>query len=70
MLLMAYSANSKCCKHMKITELHRDTHMRLLSESYAIHTNMTGFRYFSKNRCVLVLWIKVAPALEGLKAWQ
>ena len=29
-------------------------------------TNMTGFRWFSKNLCVLVLWTKVASALEGI----
>ena len=25
-----------------------DTHLRVLSESYPINTNMTGFRWFSK----------------------
>ena len=30
-----------------------------------MNTNMTWFRYFSKNLCVLVLWTKVASALEG-----
>ena len=30
-----------------------------------MNTNMTGFRCFSKIR-VLVLWMKVAIALEGL----
>ena len=30
-------------------------------------TNMTGFGWFSKNLCVLVLWTKIAPALEGLR---
>ena len=30
-----------------------------------MNTNMTEFRYFSKNLCVLVLWTKVASALEG-----
>ena len=28
--------------------------------------NITGFGYFSKNLCVLVLWTKVASSLEGL----
>ena len=28
-------------------------------------TNMTGFRWFSKKLCILVLWTKVASALEG-----
>ena len=31
-----------------------------------MNTNMTGFRWFSKNLCVLVLWAKVISALEGL----
>ena len=31
-----------------------------------MNTNMTGFKWFSKKYCVLVLWIKVASALEGL----
>ena len=41
------------------------THMRLLSESYPMNTNMTGFRCFS-NICILVLWTKLASALEGI----
>ena len=32
-----------------------------------MNTNMIGFRWFSKNICVLVLWTKVASALEGLR---
>ena len=39
------------------------THSRVLSESYPINTNMTGFRQFSE--IFLVLWTKLAPALEG-----
>ena len=31
-----------------------------------MNTNMTGFRCFSKNLCVLELWAKVASALEEL----
>ena len=42
------------------------THLRVLSESFLMNTNMTGFRWFSKNLCILVLWMKVASALEGL----
>ena len=42
------------------------THLRVLSESYPMNTNMTGFRWFSENLCILVLWTKVASALEGL----
>ena len=41
------------------------THLRVLSESYLMNTNMAGFRWFSKF-CVLVLWAKVALALEVL----
>ena len=37
------------------------THLRVLSESYPMNTNMTGF-----NLCVLVLWTKVDSTLEGL----
>ena len=32
-----------------------------------MNTNMTGFRWFSKNLCIFVLRTKVALALEGLK---
>ena len=41
------------------------THMRVLNKSYPMNTNMIGFRWFSKNLCVLVLWMKVASAFEG-----
>ena len=40
---------------------------RVLSESYPMNTNMIGFRWFSKNTCIFVLWMTVASALEGLK---
>ena len=38
------------------------------SESYPMRTNMTGLKSFSKNLtpCVLI-WVKVASALEGVK---
>ena len=42
------------------------THLRVLSESNSMNTNMTGFRLFFKILCILVLWTKVASALEGL----
>ena len=43
------------------------THPRVLSESHPMNTNMTGFRWFSKNLSkVLVLWRKVASALNVL----
>ena len=37
------------------------THLRVLSESYPMNTNMTVFKcVFFLNLCVLVLWTKVA----------
>ena len=48
---------------------HVGTYLVVLSESYAMNTNMIGFIWFSKflKMCVLVLWAKVDFALEGLK---
>ena len=43
------------------------THLRVLSESFQIYTNMTGFGWFSKIFVFLCFWTKVALALEGLK---
>ena len=43
------------------------THLRVLSESYPMNSNMTGFRWFSKDLCILVFWAKVASALERLR---
>ena len=40
------------------------TYLRVLSESYPMNTNMTGCRWFSKI-FALLLWMKVASALEG-----
>ena len=40
--------------------------LRVLSECFQMNTNMTGFRCFKKNLCVLVLWTEVASAWEGL----
>ena len=42
------------------------TRLRVLSESYLMNTNMTGFRCFKK-KLVLVPRKKVASALEGLR---
>ena len=42
------------------------THVRVLSKSYPMNTNMTGFRYFFLEKYVLVLLMKLALALEGL----
>ena len=38
------------------------THLRELSESFPMNTNKMVF----KNLCIIVLWMKVASALEGL----
>ena len=43
------------------------THLRVTSESYPMSTNMTGFRWFFKNICVIVLRTIVASALEWVK---
>ena len=44
------------------------THMRVLSVSYPVNTNITGFIWFSKMFASNVLWTNVASALEGLNA--
>ena len=41
-------------------------HLRELSDSYPMNTNMTGFRWFSKTFASLNFGKKVASALEGL----
>ena len=51
------------------------THLGVLNESYPMNTNMTGFRWFFKDLCVLVIWTKVTSALEVLikglqQVWQ
>ena len=43
------------------------TTLRVLDESYPMNTNIKGFRCLFNNRCVLVLWTKVAAALHGLR---
>ena len=43
------------------------TQLRILSESFPMNSNMTGFRWFSIFFFVIVLWMKVASALEGLR---
>ena len=70
MLLVANLANTKWWKKLRkwLKPWQMGTHMRVLSESYPMSTNMTGFRWFSevfRNLCILVLWTKVASALEG-----
>ena len=68
-LLVANFANTKWCKKTRkwLKPWHIGTHLRVLSESYLMNTNMTGFGWLSRYRCILVLWTKVARALEGLK---
>ena len=41
------------------------THLRALSESYPMNTNMTGFWMVVTKLGILVLMMKVASALEG-----
>ena len=50
MLLVANLANSKWCKkHVKwLKPWQMGIHLRVVSESYPMNTNMTGFRWFSK----------------------
>ena len=48
-LLVANLANTKSSKNLKkMTEtLAHGAHLRVLSESFPMNTNMTGFKYFS-----------------------
>ena len=50
MLLVPNLANTKWCKNPEnlLKPWHMCTHLRVLSESYPMNTNMTGFRWFSK----------------------
>ena len=50
MLLVANFANTKWCKNaVKLLKpWYMGTHLRVLSESYLMNTNMTGFRWFPK----------------------
>ena len=41
------------------------THLRVLSVSYLMNTNMTGAKMVFKNLSIFVLWKKVVSALEG-----
>ena len=45
---------------------HKGMNLRVLSERYLMNTNMTGFRWFSKNPCLLVLLAYVPLALGDL----
>ena len=64
-LLLANLANTKGFKNPEtsLKPWHMGTHLRVLSESYLMSTNMTAFRWFTK---ILHSWTKVASALEGL----
>ena len=55
LLLVANLANTKWCKKpVKMTEtLAHGIHLRVLCESFQMNTNMTGFRWFSKNSAYL-----------------
>ena len=71
MLVVASLSNTKWCKILKSNWnpgiwVLNTTHLRVLIKSYLMNTNITGFRWCSKVFCVLVLWTKVASALEGL----
>ena len=44
-----------------------DTHLRALSESYPMNTNMTGFLMFFKILSFLVFWTQVASAAGKVK---
>ena len=68
MLLVAkliYTKNAKVLKK-SLKSWDMGTQLRILREGYSMSTNMTGFRWFLKNLCVLVHWTKVALALEAL----
>ena len=45
------------------------THLRVLSESYPMNINMPGLRLYL-NLCVLVLWMQVTLAMEGLSKYD
>ena len=56
----------KTLKKKRLKHWHMGTHLRVLSESNPMNTNMTGFPIVFKNLCFLVLWTNAAAALEGL----
>ena len=69
LLLAANLADKKWCKNLR-SDWNPGTWklMRVLNKSFPINTKMTGFRWLSKkNLCVIVLWMKVASALEGFR---
>ena len=61
MLLVANGANTKWFKKSEnlLEPWHMGTHLRVLSESYVMNTNMTGFRRSSKNFATLYFEINI-----------
>ena len=49
-LVVTYLAKTKWCRNTEkwMKPWHMGTHLRVLSDSYPMNTNMTGFRWFSK----------------------
>ena len=68
MLLVANMAYTKWRKTPEkwLKTWYTGTHLRVLSKSFPMNTNMIGFRWFP-SLCILVLLIKEAVALEGLR---
>ena len=64
MLLVTNLANTKWSKKAPKNDCNPGTWVLIwvLSESFPMNTNMTGFRWLSKNLCVIVLWTKTALA--------
>ena len=64
---MSNLINRKWCKNVEkwLKPWHMGTHPIVLSESYSMNTNMTGFGWFSKIFSIFLLWTKVASVLEG-----
>ena len=68
--LMLLLANfTKWCKNPEkwLKPWQMGTHLRALSKSFPMNTNMTGSRRFSKFKylCIVMLWTIVASAAEG-----
>ena len=69
MLLVTNLANTQGCKKTKKLPKpwQMGTHLRDLNESYPCNEYQHSLdRWFLKNLCILVLWTKVASALDGL----
>ena len=64
-VLVANLAKTKWCKKPEkwLKPWQMGTHLRVLSKSFPMNTNMAVFRRFSE---IFVLWTKLASALEGL----